>query len=100
MSLALARKLHFAAQQQVVEGKSPARSKQADKRRFAGDLQLVRGLAEAYIDRHLAKLASSARAEAWIRSEILPTLGLLRPTVSLSARYLQSSGHLPSTTCC
>jgi integrase len=35
----------------------------------------VRGLAKAYIEDHLSKLASSKRGEGYIRKEILPSIG-------------------------
>lgn len=75
VSLANARKLHFAAQQDVAQGKSPTRTKQEERRRLSDDLQTVRGLAKAYIERHIAKLVSRKQPEGWIRNEIVPKIG-------------------------
>lgn len=73
--LARARELHFEARKEVAEGKSPAKGKQEEKRRLSDDLQTVRGLAKAYMDDHVSKLASSSRAKAYIEQKILPAIG-------------------------
>lgn len=75
ISLGRARELHFDARKQAAEGKSPAKCKREEKRRLSDDLQTVRGLAMAYIDDHVSKLASSSRAQAYIEQKILPTIG-------------------------
>jgi integrase len=75
LSLAEARKRHFEAQQIVAGGKSAARLKQEEKRRLSDDLQTVRGLAKAYIEDYLSKLASGAKAQAYIQKQVLPSIG-------------------------
>ncbi len=75
ISLARAREFHFEARKQVAEGHSPVRSKREEKRRLSNDLQTVRGLAKAYVDDHISKLASSNRARAYIENKILPAIG-------------------------
>jgi integrase len=75
VSLAEARDKHFEARRLVAAGKSPAHSKQAEKRRLADDLQTMRGLAKAYIADHVERLASGTRARHYIEKEILPTVG-------------------------
>ncbi|MHB8622082.1 MAG: tyrosine-type recombinase/integrase [Sulfuricaulis sp.] len=75
LSLAEARSRHVDARQMVLANKSPAQTKQAEKRRLSDDLQIVRGLAKAYIDDHISKLASAKLAEAWITKHILPAIG-------------------------
>lgn len=75
ISLARARELHFDARKQVAEGKSPAKNKREEKQRLSDDLQTVRGLAKAYIEDHVSKLASAKRAQAYIEQKILPVIG-------------------------
>lgn len=75
ISLAKARALHVDARQMVLAGKSPAQAKQAEKRRLSDDLQVVRGLAKAYLEDHVARLASATHAERYVRKQILPALG-------------------------
>ncbi len=75
LSLAETRKRHFEARQRVAEGKSPARTKQQEKRRLSDDLQTVRGLAKAYIEDHLSGLVSGGKAEGYIRKHIVPHIG-------------------------
>lgn len=74
-SLANAREKHFEARKLVAVGKSPTHAKQEEKRRLSDDLQTIRGLAKAYIEHHLTGLASSDRAQGYIRKEILPVIG-------------------------
>ena len=73
--LARARELHFQARKEVAAGKSPAKHKREEKRRLSDDLQTVRGLAKAYMEDHVSKLASSSRAKAYIEQKILPAIG-------------------------
>ena len=75
ITLKKARNGHAQARALVRQNKSPARVKQTDKLRFSDDLQVVRGLAKAYIDDHLAALTSGKQAEHYIRKEILPFIG-------------------------
>lgn len=75
LSLAEARKAHVDARKLVMAGKSPAQSKQAERLRLSDDLQIVRGLAKAYIEDHLAGLVSAKNATAWIENHILPHIG-------------------------
>lgn len=75
LSLAETRKRHFEARQFVAEGKSPARTKQEEKRRLSDDLQTVRGLAKAYISDHLSKLVSGHKTEGYLRKHIVPNIG-------------------------
>ena len=75
LSLAEAREAHLDARKLVMVGKSPAHAKQTEKRRLSDDLQIVRGLAKAYITDHLAGLASAKNATAWIENHILPDMG-------------------------
>lgn len=75
LSLAEARSRHVDARKMVLANKSPAQTKQAEKRRLSDDLQIVRGLAKAYLEDHVAKLASAKLARAWIEKHILPTIG-------------------------
>jgi len=75
ISLADARHLHADARKLVSVGKSPAQTKQAEKRRLGDDLQVVRGLAKAYMADHLTGLASEKNARGWIEKHILPGIG-------------------------
>ncbi len=75
LSLAEARSRHVDARKMVLANKSPAQAKQGEKRRLSDDLQIVRGLAKAYLEDHVAKLASAKLAQAWIEKHILPTIG-------------------------
>jgi len=75
INLATARQLHADARKLVSVGKSPAQMKQAEKRRLSDDLQVVRGLAKAYMADHLAGLASEKNARGWIEKHILPSIG-------------------------
>ncbi|MDH3407192.1 MAG: Arm DNA-binding domain-containing protein, partial [Gammaproteobacteria bacterium] len=56
LSLAEARRAHLDARKLVMAGRSPAQSKQAERLRLSDDLQIVRGLAKAYIEDHLTGL--------------------------------------------
>jgi len=75
LSLAEARRAHLDARKLVMAGRSPAQSKQAERLRLSDDLQIVRGLAKAYIEDHLTGLASAKNATAWIEKHILPHIG-------------------------
>jgi integrase len=75
VSLKQARIEHEAARAMVRQGKSPAHAKQAEKQRLSDDLQIVRGLAKAYIEDHLSSLASAKQSEKYVRKEILPAIG-------------------------
>ena len=75
LSLADVRERHFEARRLVAAGKSPARVKQDEKRRLSDDLRTIRGLSKAYLDDHVAGLASSTRACGYVQNEILPAIG-------------------------
>jgi integrase len=75
ISLAKAREQHADARKLVSAGKSPAQAKQAERRRLSDDLQIVRGLAKAYIEDHVSGLASAKHAQTWIEKHILPAIG-------------------------
>lgn len=73
--LAEARDRHFEARKLVAAGKSPARSKQAEKQRRSDDMPTVRGLANACIANYFRPLTSSSRSRAYVENEILPAIG-------------------------
>jgi integrase len=75
VSLADARTRHFEARRRLATGQSPARLRQEEKRRLSDDLQIVRGLAKAYVDGHLTTLGSGARASAYLEKKIVPAIG-------------------------
>lgn len=75
ITLAEVRDQHFGARRLVAAGKSPAQAKQQERHRLSDDLQTVRGLAKAYLDDHVAELASSKTARGYVQDEVLPAIG-------------------------
>ena len=75
LSLAAARAAHLDARKLVLAGRSPVQAKQAEKRRLSDDLQIVRGLAKAYLEDQVASLASAARARRYVERYVLPAIG-------------------------
>jgi integrase len=75
VTLAKARAAHARAKELVAAKKSPAQAKQEDKRRLSDDLQTVSGLAKAYLEDHVDKLASAERLREYVETKIAPTIG-------------------------
>ena len=75
LTLAEARSRHLDARKAVLAGKSPAQAKQAERRRLSDDLQIVRGLAKAYLQDHVEGLSSKKDSRGYIEKRILPVIG-------------------------
>jgi len=75
VTLAKARRAHGRAKELVAANKSPAQTKQEEKRRLSDDLQTVSGLAKAYLEDHVDKLASAPRLREYVEDKIVPVIG-------------------------